>query len=77
MSVYKHLLAETKHQWARDDPAFLVLLSLYLCSKHPPLELLSCTPLYLQFHQLDSLLPYVSDSLDSGNFYVGLSLLTV
>ena len=24
---------ETKHQWARDDPAFLVLLSLYLCSK--------------------------------------------
>ncbi|XP_065884833.1 protein unc-50 homolog isoform X2 [Dysidea avara] len=22
---------ETKHQWARDDPAFLVLLSLYLC----------------------------------------------
>lgn len=25
---------ETKHQWARDDPAFLVLLSLYLCSKY-------------------------------------------
>lgn len=28
-------IAETKHQWARDDPAFLVLLSLYLCSKRP------------------------------------------
>lgn len=27
------MFVETKHQWARDDPAFLVLLSLYLCSK--------------------------------------------
>ena len=24
---------ETKDQWARDDPAFLVLLSIWLCGK--------------------------------------------
>ena len=26
---------ETKDQWARDDPAFLVLLSIWLCGKLP------------------------------------------
>lgn len=26
-------LTETKDQWARDDPAFLVLLSIWLCGK--------------------------------------------
>ena len=27
------LYTETKDQWARDDPAFLVLLSFWLCGK--------------------------------------------
>jgi len=28
------LLTDTKNQWARDDPAFLVLLSFWLLSKY-------------------------------------------
>jgi len=27
-------MIETKDQWARDDPAFLVLLSFWLCGKN-------------------------------------------
>lgn len=32
-SVLLSLFVESKNQWARDDPAFLVLLSLCLCGK--------------------------------------------
>ena len=28
-------VTETKDQWARDDPAFLVLLSIWLCGMFP------------------------------------------
>ncbi|KAK2093188.1 hypothetical protein P7K49_029717 [Saguinus oedipus] len=33
--VYRnfHYRKQTKDQWARDDPAFLVLLSIWLCGK--------------------------------------------
>lgn len=34
--VYRnfHYRKQTKDQWARDDPAFLVLLSIWLCGKY-------------------------------------------
>lgn len=34
--VYRnfHYRKQTKDQWARDDPAFLVLLSIWLCGEH-------------------------------------------
>jgi hypothetical protein len=40
--VYRnfHYRKQTKDQWARDDPAFLVLLSIWLCGKYlSPVEL--------------------------------------
>lgn len=39
--VYRnfHYRKQTKDQWARDDPAFLVLLSVWLCGKCARLQL--------------------------------------
>jgi hypothetical protein len=41
--VYRnfHYRKQTKDQWARDDPAFLVLLSIWLCGK--------CVSVYKQY----------------------------
>lgn len=42
--VYRnfHYRKQTKDQWARDDPAFLVLLSIWLCGKNVTKAMSSC-----------------------------------
>lgn len=49
--VYRnfHYRKQTKDQWARDDPAFLVLLSIWLCGKNVTRAISSCANFYFFF----------------------------
>lgn len=50
--VYRnfHYRKQTKDQWARDDPAFLVLLSIWLCGKHAAKPIFSHGRFFFKFN---------------------------
>lgn len=50
--VYRnfHYRKQTKDQWARDDPAFLVLLSIWLCGKYATKSMFSRARFFYLIH---------------------------